>query len=152
MGESKAIVLGPGAGERVAGLAYKATGGDGFGHFSFIEETLAPEAPGPPLHIHDSHDETFYVVRGDLTMLAGEQTVVAAAGAFVFVPAGTVHGFANRSGAPVTFVFLHAPGGYEELFRELEPLRRPDGTIDRQAGIALATKYQDRIVGPPLGA
>lgn len=144
-------ILGPGDGEKVFDLTFKATGADGFGHFSFGEETLAVGAPGPLTHIHDSHDEAFYVVNGDLTMLAGDQTVLAKAGAFVFVPAGTVHGFANRSDAPVTFVFLHSPGGYEEIFRELESLRGPDGALETNAARSLPPKYHDRIVGPPLG-
>jgi uncharacterized RmlC-like cupin family protein len=84
-------------------------------------------------------------------MRAGDQTVLATAGAFVVVPSGVVHGFANRSAAPVRFVFIHAPGGYEELFRELQPLRRSDGSVDIHAGLSLSAKYHDRIVGPPLG-
>ena len=146
-----AIILGPGEGERVGDLTFKATGADGLGHFSFAEETLQPGAPGPPAHIHDTHDEAFYVVRGDLTMLAGERTVLATEGSFVFVPAGVVHGFANRSDGPVTFVFFHAPGGYEGLFRELEALRGPDGQLDVKAARALPPKYHDRLTGPPLG-
>ena len=120
MDDGKAIILQPGDGERVnATLSFKATGTDGLGHFSLIEEVLPVGDGGPPLHIHNTHDEAFYVVAGELTMRAGAETITAPTGTFVFVPSGTVHGFANRSSAPVTFIFIHAPGGYETIFHEI---------------------------------
>lgn len=151
MSDTNATVLRPGEGEHVGNITFKATGVDGFGHFSFAESTLEPGAPGPPLHIHDTHDEAFYIADGDLTMRAGDDTILAKKGTFVFVPAGVVHGFANRSDAPVILVGMHAPGGYDEIFRELEALRAPDGTLDLSTARHLPPKYGDRIVGPPLG-
>ena len=107
-------------------------------------------AGGPPLHIHDTHDEAFYIVDGELTMWVGDETIAAPAGTFVFVPSGTVHGFANRSAGPVTFVFMHLPGGYETIFHEIEALRKPDGNLGADA-VRLPDKYGDRLTGPPLG-
>jgi len=143
-------VILPGEGERLGNAHFKVTGSDGLGLFSFAESNLPPGEPGPPLHIHDTHDEAFYVVRGDLTMQAGDEVIVATPGTFVFVPAGMVHGFANRTESIVTFVGMHSPGDYAEIFRELEALRLPDGALNRAAN-ALPAKYHDRIVGRPLG-
>ncbi len=151
MGKGKAKVLRPGEGEQAFGIVFKATGADSLGHFSFGESHLEPGAPGPPLHIHDTHDEAFYVAEGDLTMRAGDDTILATKGTFVFVPAGVVHGFANRSDAPVILIGIHAPGGYDEIFRELDALRAPDGSLNLEAARHLPPKYHDRIVGPPLG-
>src|SRR5262245_36865408 len=39
---------------------------------SFLEYRIAPHGKGPPAHWHTSHDELFYVVTGQLGMLAGE--------------------------------------------------------------------------------
>jgi mannose-6-phosphate isomerase-like protein (cupin superfamily) len=153
MGEPTATILQPGEGERVGNITFKATGADGLGHYSFGESLLPPGAPGPPLHIHNTHDEAFYIAKGVVTMRAGDDTVLAPEGTFVFVPAGVVHGFANRSDAPAVLIGIHSPGGYEQIFRELEALRGADGNIDTEtAARVLPPKYNDRLVGPPLGA
>jgi mannose-6-phosphate isomerase-like protein (cupin superfamily) len=146
----RAVVVQPGQGERAFGIDFKATGTDGFGHYSFGESRLAPGAPGPLLHIHDTHDEAFYVVSGELVMRAGDDTILAKPGTFVFVPAGVVHGFANRSAEDVTLIGIHSPGGYEEIFRELDACGGPDN-LDLERARLLPPKYHDRIVGPPLG-
>ena len=45
-------------------------------------------APGTPLHTHAVADEGFYVLEGTFGFRVGEETVEAAAGAFVFAPKG----------------------------------------------------------------
>jgi quercetin dioxygenase-like cupin family protein len=144
------FVLQSGEGKQAFGITFKATGADGLGHYSFGESKLAPGAPGPFLHIHDTHDEAFYVVSGELMMRAGDETIVAKAGTFVFVPAGCVHGFANRSGADAVLIGIHSPGGYDEIFRELDACGGPDN-LDLDQAANLPPKYNDRMVGPPLG-
>ena len=53
---------------------------------------LCPQGAGPGPHTHEQ-DEQFYVLDGALTFRAGNQTLQAAAGAFLFIPRGTVHSF-----------------------------------------------------------
>lgn len=47
---------------------------------------------GPPPHSHE-WDESFYVMRGQVEFNCGGQAATCSAGAFVHVPAGTVHAF-----------------------------------------------------------
>lgn len=51
-----------------------------------------PEGAGPPLHSH-GWDESFYVLRGSVDVVVGEQRLRGTPGSFVHVPANTLHAF-----------------------------------------------------------
>jgi quercetin dioxygenase-like cupin family protein len=87
------------------------------GRASLTESTLPAGAKGPPLHKHD-FDEGFYVLDGELTLQVGDTRSVARTGEFGFAPGGVAHTLANRSTAPVRFLILCSPAGFErELAR-----------------------------------
>ena len=77
--------------------------------------TLATDATAPP-HAHERYEETFYVLKGELSLLLGEKTAIMAMGDFVRVPAGVRHGYRNLSAHPVDMLVTFIPGGMEELF------------------------------------
>lgn len=115
---SAPIVLGPGEGETASvgsiGFTIKATGDDTNGMYSLVE------AKGPTFataHVHHDREEAFYVVDGNVTFLAGDDTVTVGAGSYLLVPRETMHGF--RSEGDSTILITHSPGGFEHFFREL---------------------------------
>ncbi len=55
--------------------------------------TEGPAGPMIPPHKHLKHDEMFFCVDGELTMLAGDETVQLRAGDFLFVRRGTPHAY-----------------------------------------------------------
>jgi len=61
------------------------------------EWDLAPY-PGDqaPPHVHHGSDEAFYVLAGELEVLMGAERRILTNGELAFIPAGTVHTFANR--------------------------------------------------------
>ena len=85
----------------------------------FSEWTIDAGADGPPPHLHREHHEAFFVVEGTLSFRAGEETIEAEAGAFVYIPPGVVHAFSNRSDAPASCVNAYVPGGIEGFFVEV---------------------------------
>jgi mannose-6-phosphate isomerase-like protein (cupin superfamily) len=80
--------------------------------------TVAPGREGPPEHAHESEDDAFYVLSGELTMRLGPETVTAPEGTFVLVPPGLVHTFANRSEQPARILNIHAPAGFDRRLME----------------------------------
>ena len=86
------------------------------GQYSLMWE-LCPRGSGPPPHYHDQ-DEQFYVVSGQITYRAGEQTLVATAGAFVLIPKGTVHSFRVDS-ETAEILNSYTPAGFERTILEL---------------------------------
>ncbi|MFE2068502.1 cupin domain-containing protein [Streptomyces sp. NPDC059467] len=77
-----------------------------------------PPGNGPVAHVHRSADESFYLVSGSLEFLNGDQTFMAHAGDFVFVPRGTRHRFRNTGAEEAHMVSFFTPGGGEGLWLE----------------------------------
>jgi mannose-6-phosphate isomerase-like protein (cupin superfamily) len=111
------------------------------GLVAVIEHTLAPGFLGAPPHLHEHEDEISYVLEGTLTVLLGESTIAAPAGALVVKPRGIVHTCWNVNTAPVRFLEIISPGGFERYFAERARLVPEHGPPDAQALAALRRKY-----------
>ena len=138
-------MLRPGEGEVLSGgsgrAELKAVRETTGGAFSMSETTVAPGFPGPPPHVHRAMYDAFYVLDGTLTLLVGDETVEAQAGTFACAPPGTVHTFANPSDAPVRFLNINSPAGWEGYLRELAQAMPSEGPPDPAVVGPIAAKY-----------
>lgn len=95
------------------------------GAFSIHDNVIPAGSPGPRPHRHRDHEETFYVLEGELTVRAGEQIVRAPVGSFVVIPRGTLHQPANLSPQPTRVLLIFSPGGMDQFFVEAAEGRHP---------------------------
>ena len=111
----------PGEGRTIAivGDVYRflATGEDTNGKYA-LWEAIVPPGGGPPPHVHSREEEGFYVLEGEITLLIGDQRLIASAGMFANMPVGTPHSFKNDSGKPARMLISVAPAGLEQMFFE----------------------------------
>lgn len=118
-----AIVRAPGEGDELrlgaSRALLRATADDDAGWLAVMESELPPGATGPIPHRHRAMVDSFLVLEGTLTLLAGEREVEAPAGTWASIPPGVVHTFSNASEEPVRFVNLMAPAGLERYLREV---------------------------------
>lgn len=71
---------------------------------------------GPPPHTH-RQDEAFYILEGEITLIAGEKKVTAKAGSLAYIPAGCVHSFRAEANQTRLLNF-YFPGGFEKVIKE----------------------------------
>jgi mannose-6-phosphate isomerase-like protein (cupin superfamily) len=153
------LVLPPGAGRRIqsAGVTLK-VGADRSKSWSMFEAEVQPGFD-VGAHRHRDAEEVFYILDGELDLLAFEpqdttagdwRTWQSAAGATVVrggpgsvmvVPAGCPHAFANPGTAPVRMLFLVAPPGHEYYLEELSGLLAGGGPPDQAAIAALRARH-----------
>lgn len=107
-------------------LWLKATAADTGGAYTLVE-ILAVPGGGPPPHIHDNEDESFYVLDGAFELVIGDRTLRAGPGTFAFVPRGTVHRFRCAGERPGRLLALFTPGGIEGFFRAAGQPTRGNG-------------------------
>jgi ABC-type uncharacterized transport system substrate-binding protein/quercetin dioxygenase-like cupin family protein len=98
---------------------------------------------GPPLHIHRTEDEFFYVLSGEFNFQLGDCIKRTPAGSFVFIPKDVVHTFQHVGPEPGVLLGSVHPGGFEGLFQGLPG-------ADAETVKALFKKYNMDVVGPPL--
>ncbi len=138
----KADVLPPSFGRELPFIGtLRASAADTGGAFEVIEYH-GPAVPPP--HIHRDHDEIFYVLAGRFSFTLDQSNRVAEAGALVWVPRGTRHGFTIEPGSKA--LLITHPSGLEGFFVELGQGLAAERSSD-EIRAALAGKY-DSIPAP----
>lgn len=104
----------------VVGDVYRflTTGDETGGRYAMFEAVVQPGG-GPPPHIHSREEESFFVLEGEITFQVGEQRIVAKAGTFANMPAGSLHSFKNETGKAARMIISVAPAGLEKMFMEV---------------------------------
>jgi mannose-6-phosphate isomerase-like protein (cupin superfamily) len=143
-------VVPPGGGETIQGpaggpLTFKLRSGQSNGSLTAFENVIAP-GDGPPLHLHEREDESWYVLEGRLRFRLAETLADAPAGTFVFVPRGTPHCFQNAGEEPARILVLFTPSGMEGFFDRFAELP----AFDPSAFARLGEPAGMRVLGPPL--
>jgi mannose-6-phosphate isomerase-like protein (cupin superfamily) len=148
-GAAEAYVLAPGDGRSIDlgafGMTVKASSGETDGVFSLLE---AEEPPGfgPPLHIHRDAAEAFYVLEGEYVMFLDDREARCPAGSFIFIPAGTRHGF-RVGAAPSRKLNFYFPAVMIGYFDDLSAAIRR-GEVGESRLDDIARRHAMEIVGP----
>jgi quercetin dioxygenase-like cupin family protein len=128
--------------------------GEQTGGALFLGEVSVPPGGGPPPHIHDREDETYYLLDGNLTVQVGGQTLQAASGDCIHLPRGIAHSFRNTGKGTARMLVTATPAGIEKFFEEAfypapanqqPPLPSPE-LIGRL--MTAAAKYGNTILPP----
>lgn len=88
--------------------------------YSVSEWWLEPFTDGVGAHQHEENDEVFYVLEGTVSFLVGDDWVSASKGAFLRIPAKTIHDFKNVSGIKAGVLNFFIPGGFERNMPSIE--------------------------------
>jgi oxalate decarboxylase/phosphoglucose isomerase-like protein (cupin superfamily) len=148
------LVLPPGAGQPVQGggaMTLK-VGANLTGKWSVFETNVGPGFD-VGAHRHQEAEELFYILDGELDLLAFEPTsradqdwrtwqsaegatvVRGGPGSLMYVPAGCPHAFSNPGSAPVKMLFLVTPSGHEHYLAELGELVSRGGRPGQAASL-----------------
>ena len=127
---SEGIFVGPDEGKDLTnliggGMVVKVRDEDTTGAYSVHDNTIPPGSPGPRPHLHRHHEETFYVLEGELTVRIGSRKIEAPAGSFVVVPRGVVHQPSNPGPEPTRVLLVFSPAGMDQFFEEAAKGRVP---------------------------
>ena len=112
MGAERAVVVQAGEGHHVGNVEFLARSVD-TERFNLSIVTIAPQRSGPEAHAHETEDDSFYMLDGELVFTVDGEDVTAGPGTFVLVPPGVEHTFVNHTDAPARFVNVHAPAGFD---------------------------------------
>ena len=123
--------------------------------------SLVTQPPGvaTPLHRHTHEAEAFFILEGNVSYRAGEETFELDDGCFIYLPRAVPHAFRIRGNAPTRFVALTAPGGlmglYDEVGIPAQERRLPgeDGQsleVEIPKWAEVGPRYGLEVVGPPI--
>jgi quercetin dioxygenase-like cupin family protein len=131
--------------------AIKAGAADTRGLLTVTDGVLGPRTAGPPLHVHDETDESFYVIEGHMLIQVGEERHDLGPGCFAWLPRQIPHTYANASDSPVHVVGCSVPGGLEEAFAAQSAyFAQLQGPPDPEQINAIWAPHGGRVAGPPI--
>jgi quercetin dioxygenase-like cupin family protein len=97
-------------------------------------------------HVHDTMDETLFVLEGQIEFNVEGKKHSKPAGSVAFVPRGVHHGFTNHGPAKAKVLITFTPSrSQHEYFRQLEKLFAAP-TLDVEALHALQAKYDQALI------
>ena len=102
-----------------------------FSQFTMFKCVVHPKAKVPVPHYHDNFDETFYILKGPVSVTLDGKTADRQAGEHVYIPKGTSHGFQNHSDETVEILCYAVPGIFTAAyFREIGQVLSAGGPPD----------------------
>lgn len=113
-----------------------------------IYDTVRSEPGGPPLHVHASQDEWFFVTEGRFDVRVGDMTHSLGPGDSMLGPRGVPHAFRNTSRTARIMIVFQPAGTMREFFEEGSTL----SPLTPQAFSELSARHGVTVVGPPLAA
>lgn len=118
-------------------------------------EAIVPPGSGPPPHLHNREEESFYILEGEISFQVGNEKLVATAGMFANMPIGCPHCFKNETDKPAKMLISVAPAGIEKMFFEVgHPMEPGTATAplptqaDIQRLLSVAPRYGIEIQIP----
>jgi oxalate decarboxylase/phosphoglucose isomerase-like protein (cupin superfamily) len=146
-------------------VTFKVTGEHSRSASSF--EVVVPPGFDVGAHAHARSEELFYIIEGELDVLAfepkvrtpddwrqwesasGRRYVRATPGTLILVPPGCPHAFANPTGAPAKMFFQASPPpDHERYFEELLDILNSGGEVDHEAIVKLRERYDIEQLTP----
>jgi mannose-6-phosphate isomerase-like protein (cupin superfamily) len=122
-----------------------------------VIELTVPPGSSPPLHVHDTLDDSFLMIEGEVAVRCGTDTVLARPGSYVALPAGVEHTFRVTSSGPARMLLVHAD---DSFLRSIEALGAPAAELslppageagpDVETLVRVMGEHHVRIVGPPM--
>lgn len=83
-----------------------------------LVHSLVPPGGGPVPHVHRRDLEAFFILRGELTLIADDRLAAAQQGDVVVLPPNIPHAFKNRNDSDVEMLILTAPAGFDRFIGE----------------------------------
>jgi mannose-6-phosphate isomerase-like protein (cupin superfamily) len=160
------LLLRPGAGRSIQGAAMTLKVGAGESAAWSAFEAVVMPGFDVGAHLHHHAEELFYILDGELDLLAfepqartsgdwrgwesasGTRVMRGGPGSAMFVPAGCPHAFANPTAVPARMLFLVSPPGHERYLEEIGELIGAAGPPDPAAIAEVRTRYDIQQLTP----
>jgi len=117
------------------------------GRFGLFRWEMPANSGGAGPHFHRTFSESFYVLSGSVALFDGRTWVDGAAGDYLYIPEGGVHGFRNGSEAPASMLILFAPGApRERYFEELAEIGASGRELSQEEWAELYARHDQTMV------
>lgn len=122
-----------------------------------VMELTVPPGGSPPQHVHETLDDSFLLLEGELVVRCGGETIVVRPGSYVVMPHGIEHTFRVTSRTAARLLLIHADDSFlrfvEAVGTPTDDHRLPppaDTDLDFDMLARLSAEHGAPMVGPSL--
>ena len=122
-----------------------------------VMELTIPPGGSPPLHAHETLDDSFLLLDGQVVVRCGQETAVVRPGGYVVMPRGVEHTFRVTSPTPARMLLVHADDSFlrfvEAIGTPTDDHRLPrdvDSDLDFDEVARLSAEHGAPMRGPSL--
>lgn len=122
-----------------------------------VIELTVPAGGSPPRHVHETLDDSFLLLDGEVVVRCGAETVVARPGTYVALPHGVEHTFRVTSREPARLLLVHGDDSFLEFIEAVgtptteHRLPPPDvSNVDGETIVRVSAEHGAPIMGPSL--
>ncbi|WP_347922170.1 cupin domain-containing protein [Pontimicrobium sp. SW4] len=90
-----------------------------FQAFDLVFVETPTKTQDPPPHFHNSYNESFFIVEGEMEFFVNGETKKVKAGESIDISLKTLHTFNNISGFPCKWINIHSPKGFGSFFENM---------------------------------
>lgn len=125
-----------------------------------VMEHHVPHGDSPPLHRHETEDECFYILDGEMRFVLDGRACHGGPGSMVLAPKGSLHTYRAESPGGARFITVTKGFDFERFVRAagrpadsrtLPPPAPPPSEEEVAALAGLAGQFGITFHGPPLG-
>jgi mannose-6-phosphate isomerase-like protein (cupin superfamily) len=118
---------------------------DTSGAFALIEQEN-PSGFEIPLNVHDAHEETNFIISGEVLFVIGPDSLTLRPGDCLHIRRGTPHRFRVIGATSARMLLMFHPAGLENLFRELDA-KFPPGSLPKLDDLnVICAPYRTRVI------
>jgi mannose-6-phosphate isomerase-like protein (cupin superfamily) len=120
-----------------------------------LEMTL-PVGSSPPLHVHHTLDDSWYILDGKMVIRCGNDTLVVEVGHWVSMPRGVPHTFRVIGDREARILLVHDNASFRDLIRTLgvpasTRVVPPQPVFPSKDELArVASSHDLTVIGPPM--
>jgi quercetin dioxygenase-like cupin family protein len=114
------------------------------GSYGLVDMVSLPPGHMPPLHVHHTHDEGFYVLEGSVTLYTPDAEVTLGPEDAYLAPRGIPHTY-RVGDEECRMLHTSRPAGFERFVAAVDGLEQ----VDPATLAATAAEHDIEILGPP---
>ena len=100
-------------------VGHKITSHDTTGNYDLAIIETPGKVKGPPPHTHQSYNESFLVIDGEMQFFIDGEIKTLGAGEVIDIPPNTLHTFENVGDKTCKLINIHSPKGFRGFFEEM---------------------------------
>ena len=119
-------------------------GNQSHSNLTIFHALIHPQS-GAPTHYHQTFEELYYLLQGELQITVDAKSEKIQAGTLVYIPRNTAHSYFNATPTSVQLLMWACPSGIENFIADLSTALSQNGLLEIHSNPVLINEHLEAI-------